>query len=46
MTRLHLGKVHTGTSKKLGAFLEVLVLLCSEGKEKSSKKFLRNLSLA
>ena len=47
MVRLHLGKVHRGTSKKLGAFLEVLfslVLLCFEGR-KSSKKFLRNLSL-
>ena len=43
--RLHLGKVHRGTSKKFGAFLKVLfslVLLCFEGR-KSSKKLFRKL---
>ena len=47
MTRPPLGKGLRGTSKKLGAFWEVLfalVLLCFEDR-KTSKKFLRNLSL-
>ena len=48
MTRLPLGKVHRGTSKNFCAFLEVhfcLVFVCFVG-SRTSKKFLRNLSLA
>ena len=48
MTRPPHGGEYRGTSKKLGAFLEVqfsLVLLCFEGR-RSSEKFLRGLSLA
>ena len=48
MIRLTLGKVHKRTSKNFCAFLEVHFALfyCVLWLRRTSKKFLRNLSLA